>query len=105
MKRKHKSDILKTVHKGVTDLYAAGLVDKATMRRFDKRCLTPVEDMSPEDIRALRNREQVSQSVLASYLYVSVNTIGQWERGERRPAGPSLKLLALARAKGLDAIR
>ena len=27
-----------------------------------------------------------------------------WERGEKRPSGPSLKLLAIVKAKGLDAI-
>ena len=30
--------------------------------------------------------------------------IGEWERGEKRPSGPSLKLLALVKAKGLAAI-
>ena len=41
----------------------------------------------------------------ASYLYVSVNKVGQWERGERKPSGPLLKLLSLAKMKGLEAIR
>lgn len=105
MAKKYKDDIMRTVHRGVTDLYKAGVVTKDTMREFDKRCLTPVEIMTPEDIKALRERERVSQSLLASYLYVSVNTVGQWERGERKPSGPSLKLLALAKMKGLQAIR
>jgi putative transcriptional regulator len=30
--------------------------------------------------------------------------ISQWERGEKRPDGPSLKLLNLVRTKGLKAI-
>jgi hypothetical protein len=30
--------------------------------------------------------------------------ISKWERGEVRPSGPSLKLLALADKKGIDAI-
>ena len=102
---KYKSKIMETVHRGVKDLYESGHVTMETMRDFDERCLTPVESMSPEDIRALRQREMVSQSVLASYLYVSVNTVSQWERGERKPVGPSLKLLSLVKAKGLQAIR
>jgi len=105
MAKKYKSDIFRVVHEGVTDMYDSGFVSKETMKEFDKSCLTPVEVMSPADIKALRVREHVSQSVLASYLYVSVNTVGQWERGERKPAGPSLKLLTLARTKGLEFIQ
>ena len=30
--------------------------------------------------------------------------VSKWERGEVRPSGPSLKLLALADSKGIDAI-
>lgn len=67
-------------------------------------CLTGVEKLSPEDVIALREREGVSQAVLARYLNVAVKLVGEWERGEKRPSGPSLKLLALVKAKGLDAI-
>jgi putative transcriptional regulator len=35
---------------------------------------------------------------------VQPGLVSQWERGERRPSGPSLKLLALVKAKGFDAI-
>ncbi len=103
--KKYKSDIMRAVQEGVSDLYQAGVADKSMIQAFDKRCLTPVETMTPEDIRALRDREHISQSLLASYPYVSVNTVGQWERGEREPSGPSLKLLAVAKVNGLEAIR
>ena len=36
---------------------------------------------------------------------VAVDTVGQWERGGRRPAGAALKLLHVVRNKGLDALR
>jgi len=35
---------------------------------------------------------------------VTVSLVSQWERGEKHPRGPSLKLLTLVRKKGLDAI-
>ena len=57
-----------------------------------------------EDIKALREREQVSQPVFASYLNVRKDAVSKWERGEKRPDGPSLKLLNLVKAKGLRAI-
>ncbi|KAB2680974.1 helix-turn-helix domain-containing protein [Brucella pseudintermedia] len=102
--RKADSRILASVHKTAAGLHRAGLVEKATMREFDAICLTPVEPLSPEEIRALREREQVSQPVFAHYLNVRKDAVSKWERGEKRPDGPSLKLLNLVKAKGLRAI-
>jgi putative transcriptional regulator len=96
--------ILGTVHKTAVGLHRAGVIDKATMREFDAMCLTPVTDMAPEEIRALREREQVSQPVFARYLNVRRDAVSKWERGEKRPNGPSLKLLNLVKTKGLQAI-
>ena len=38
------------------------------------------------------------------HLNLSTGLISQWERGEKHPAGASLKLLTLVQEKGLDAI-
>ncbi|MFE0755485.1 helix-turn-helix domain-containing protein [Inquilinus sp. NPDC058860] len=103
-KRRGESGILASVHKTAAGLHKAGLVDKATMREFDALCLTPVEPLTPDEIRALREREQVSQPVFAHYLNVRKDAVSKWERGEKRPDGPSLKLLNLVKAKGLRAI-
>jgi putative transcriptional regulator len=102
--RKPESDILATIHESVEGLHKIGLVDQATMRNFDALCLTPVAAMAPEEIKALREREQVSQPVFARYLNVRRDAVSKWERGEKRPNGPSLKLLSLVKAKGLRAI-
>ena len=55
-------------------------------------------------LRPLRQREDVSQSVFASYLNITKDSVSKWERGEKKPAGPSLKLLSLVERKGLDGI-
>ena len=102
--RNRESDILATVHESVSGLHKAGLVDQATMRSFDALCLTTVEKLSPAEIRALREREHVSQPVFARYLNVRKDAVSKWERGEKRPDGPSLKLLNLVKTKGLQAI-
>ena len=59
-KKKAESGILSSVHNTAAGLHKAGLVDKATMREFDALCLTPVEPLAPAELRALREREQVS---------------------------------------------
>ena len=106
MKRKkaYRSEAEAAIHEMMEDIYEAGIIDKQTMRKFDGSCLTPVRTFTPEEIRALRKREKVSQTVLAHHLNMSKESISQWERGEKRPAGPSLKLLSLIERKGLASI-
>ncbi|WP_430626809.1 helix-turn-helix domain-containing protein [Yanghanlia caeni] len=54
-------------------------------------------------IRSLRERYQLSQSVLASLLNTSISAVQQWESGEKRPGGPSQRLLDILERKGLEA--
>ena len=100
----YKSPASAAIHETATGLYDAGIIDKKTMREFDESCLTPVHEFRPEEIKRLRERERVSQTVLAYHLNVSKDAVSQWERGEKRPAGPSLKLLSLIERKGLASI-
>ena len=102
--KKTESGILGSVHKTAAGLHRAGVIDQAAMREFDALCLAPVTPMAPAEIKALREREQVSQPVFASYLNVRKDAVSKWERGEKRPDGPSLKLLNLVKTKGLRAI-
>ena len=102
--KKYKSNIKAAIHEIASGLHDVGLVDKQTMRRFDESCLTPIHPFSANEIKALRKREDVSQSVFASYLNVTKDSVSKWERGEKKPAGPSLKLLSLVERKGLAGI-
>ena len=103
-KRIYKSKAMAAIHETAVGMHKAGVIDKQTLREFDEGCLTPILDFSPEEIRALREREEVSQTVFARYIGVTKDSISQWERGEKRPAGPSLKLLSLIERKGLASI-
>jgi putative transcriptional regulator len=100
----YRSDALAAIHETASDLHDAQVMDKRTMRRFDELCLTPVRPLAAEEIRALRERERVSQAVFARHLNVTTGLISQWERGEKKPIGPSLKLLTLVNEKGLASI-
>ena len=104
MGRNYKSDALAAVHEVAQGLADAGVMSKKTMRAFDEMCLTPVKELTPAQIRAIREREMVSQAVFARYLNVTPGLVSQWERGEKRPRGASLKLLTLVEKKGLEAI-
>lgn len=104
MPKAYRSEIAGAVHETAVGLRKAGVMSKRTLREFDELCLTEVVPFSPGEIKALREREQVSQSVLARHLNVTTGLVSQWERGEKHPAGPSLKLLALVKKNGLQAI-
>ena len=93
-----------SVHETAEHLHAAGVMDKRTLREFDELCLTPVRPLKPKEIRALRLREGASQAVFARYLNVTTGLVSQWERGEKHPRGPSLKLLSLVARSGLQAV-
>ena len=88
----------------MSDLYASGGIDKKTMLEFDESCLTSVQELSASEIKAIREREAVSQTVFALYLNVSKESVSQWERGQKKPAGTTLKLLSLVKKKGLASI-
>ena len=104
MIRKTKSAILDAVHETTSDLHRLGFIDKRKQQKFQTLCLTPVPEYSSEQIRALREQLKLSQTVLASVLNTSASTVRKWEIGEKRPSGPSLKLLNLLERKGLDAV-
>jgi putative transcriptional regulator len=102
--RRYRSPIAEAVHEGIRGMHRLGLVDKRTMREFDVRCLTKVEELSATEIAALREREGISQAVLAHALNVTTNCVSQMERGAKHPRGSTLKLLSLIKSKGRDAV-
>ena len=104
MRKTYCSEAFGAIHETVSGLHDVGLIDKRTLRKFDELCLTPVRPMQPDEIRALRERERVSQAVFALHLNVSTGLVSQWERGEKHPGGASLKLLSLVQQKGLASI-
>ena len=104
MAKKYRSEAFAAIHETMEGLHEVGAIDKQTMREFDEACLTPVQELAPEEIRQIRKREHISQPVFARYLNVSKNLVSDWERGVKRPGGPALRLLTVIQKKGLEAI-
>jgi putative transcriptional regulator len=104
MARRYRSDPLASVHETAAGLREAGIIDRRSMKAFDDLCLTPVEPLTPTQIRRIRTREQASQAVFARYLNVTTGLVSQWERGEKHPRGASLKLLTLVAKNGLQSV-
>jgi putative transcriptional regulator len=73
--RTYRSEIAASVHEMMEGVYDAGLIDKQTMREFDESCPSPALPIAPKEIKAIREREHVSQPVFARYLNVLKNLV------------------------------
>jgi putative transcriptional regulator len=104
MAKLYKSALCAALHETAEQLHEFGAIDKMTMKEFDESCLVPADSMSPDEIRAIREKERLSQPVFARYLNVSKNLVSDWERGIKKPGGPALRLLSIVKHKGLDAV-
>ena len=103
-KHEYRSEALGAIHETMAALESIGALSKVTMREFDAAFLRPVQELDPETIRALREREHLSQAVFASYLNISKNLVSDWERGKRKPGGPALKLLNVIQRYGIEVV-
>jgi len=96
--------ILEVVHDSAEDLHEAGAMKETTLREFDALCLPPVKEFTATQIKRIRMKNKASQAVFAAYLNTGKSTVQKWEQGQKKPNGPSLKLLNLVAEKGLEAL-
>ena len=104
MAKVYRSEALAAIHEMMEGIHGAGAIDKRTLREFDEVSLAPAKPLQPDEIKAIREAQGVSQSVFARYLNVTKNLISAWECGNRKPGGPALRLLSIIQCKGLEAI-
>ena len=102
MPRNYKSEAFAAVHEMMEGLHEGGAIDKRTLREFDEACLAPATPLQPDEIKAIREAQHVSQPVFARYLNTSESTVEKWETGAKKPSGAALKLLSLVQKHGLE---
>jgi len=108
--KKHKKALDDQIKEAVLEtakgLYDVGAIDVTTMREYKVLCSPPeIEALSAQDIKKIRLKEKVSQTVFAKLLNISPATIKSWEQGDKHPRGSSLILLNLVKKRGLKAIQ
>lgn len=57
--------------------------------------IDPVKTFDNAEIRMIRMRHGMSQSMFASFMGVSKKTVEAWERGRNKPTGSACRLLDL----------
>lgn len=103
MKVRYKSLLKEAIHGLAADVHAVGKLDQKDMEKYDRMCLVP-PIVAPDQIKRLRHREALSQADFAHHLNVTPGLVSQWERGTKKPSGPSLKLLDLVSRKGVEVL-
>jgi putative transcriptional regulator len=98
--RKTSSRLTKAILETAKDMRKGGILDekayeKITMRHINKVKPTKIEPISSKEIRAIREREHLSQAVFATYLNLTVGYISQLERGLKQPTGAVLQGLLI----------
>ncbi len=87
-------------------LDAHGLITKPDMIQIRGLCKKPPV-FTPKKVAQIRkNKANMSQSVFAALLNVSVSTVQKWEAPEsgKHPSGAAAKLLQVIECKGVEAI-
>ena len=106
MKKTYKSDAFAALHKSASDLHGIGLMSDGDRQYFDETCLETIPDYTPERVKFLRKREELTQSQMAMHLNVSVKTVQSWEaKNPKHPSGPAAKLLTMMERHGAKAIQ
>lgn len=95
---------MQEMHETASGLHSIGLISKRRMAEYDALCNLGVAEMPPKKIKSLREASQLSQAVFAAVLNTSISTVQKWEIGDKKPSGPSLKLLSLIERKGLEVV-
>lgn len=86
---------MRNIYQEVIDEFAE-IKEKGTghLRRRTREYtpLSPIKDFEPHEIKAIREKNQFSQSYFGEFLGVSLKTVQAWEAGTNRPTGTALRI-------------
>jgi len=63
--------------------------------RVDRITVSPLRMYSSEDVKSIRNRNNMTQRLFAEALGVSAKTVEAWETGTNTPSGVARRMLEL----------
>jgi putative transcriptional regulator len=108
-KTKKPSRLANALLETASDMHKADILDQATydkitMRHLGRQAAPQITPVTAGQIRAIRERENMSQAVFARYLNLTVGYVSQLERGAKHPTGAALALLNVIKRKGIEGI-
>lgn len=93
------------------DILASALEEAIENEKAEQKFLTaetvsieiePLVQYTAEDIKAIRSKTGLTQSLFAKWFGVSTRTVEAWESGRNKPSGPSSRLLGLLQSNRLS---
>ncbi len=93
------SGLYEDIRKGLEEAIAfeqgnPDIVSKTVVRKVK---ITPVPEFSPQEIREIRLKSAMTQSVFAACIGVTKKAVESWEGGRSRPDGAARRTLSLMR--------
>ncbi len=109
MEKKKNNRMIKAILETAEDMKKSGLMndadyEKITMRHLGMKVKKETQPLTGKDIRAIREKAQMSQAVFAYYLNLTPGYLSQLEREAKHPKGPVLALLNIIRRKGINVL-
>ena len=88
-----KRNLFEELKTGLEDVKAFE-AEKMTLKSI---CIEPKERkvLEADEIRAIRNKYNMSRAIFANFLHISTRTLEKWELGTSRPNEQATTLLAL----------
>ncbi|SUG63556.1 DNA-binding protein [Salmonella enterica subsp. enterica] len=86
-KTKFKSPAFEPIHSAASGLFSVDAIPQETMRSFDTACLSSIKDLQPLEIKALREKLNVSQPVFApvpEYQRINGSKVGKRRQASQR---------------------
>lgn len=59
--------------------------------------ITPIEEFTANEIKAIRQNAGMTQVLFAKYLGVSLKTVEAWESGRNQPNGAACRMLSITK--------
>ena len=109
MTKKKTSRLSEAILEMAGDQHRLGIMSdedyrQITIRHLGPKALPTAQPISARQVRALRERANLSQAAFARYLNLTPGYVSQLERGAKQPKGPALALLNVIRRKGFEAL-
>ncbi len=76
-------------------------LDKVTIDKLELLALPEIKELTPDQIRELRERSKLSRAAWARVLNVGTTTVQKWEAGSTKPEGAAVKLLNIVNTQGV----
>ena len=107
-KKARMSGFRRALNETARDMHRHGAIDDATLEKITKKTKEPGvgrrKSMGGDQIRALREKSNMSQAVFAEHLGLTTGYLSQLERDAKTASGPTLALLDVITRNGIGVV-